>query len=506
RTSQLIRLAKTTADPTKQKHLLREIGDAAQTMSGQSDSEEHDGKAAKYVNWTATYPTFTKVPRQKLPRHPDRRVAGIAGQDRSANYYSTEGWMSLTEKVRVFARLLASHADADEIRWRSLPSSAWAEINVWANNAEEYFDDSNKFFKETIFTAWTWRVLCKHLFHCDEKAYSEPWQHHHRLAELISPDLLGDKAWPSHWQLWMKWASTMLFSHYGGPVDPKQLENLFLKEFECMRMYITWPDNKAMLELLQNAMELDACFRTASATIVIQFHDPTTLKKKGFPYRKERTNPWGPEDDILSLGFKELGVGSMIDFIIEPRLYVRYFSARDAVEVEEHRTPFLFAGRKPDTPAPPSNAAQQNGGATRRSKPTRGEPTRRKKQQVESKRSLVEDDAPVHRKQEDKATDVQEVGLRRSTRVPQIREKNAMREREEKEKVRQQELEKKKAMEEKRQALQRVKAKETAEKTRAILGKNNKGASQSKRKADALQGAKEDGAARGGRAKRGRRE
>lgn len=101
--------------------------------------------------------------------------------------------------------------------------------------------------------------------------------------------------------------------------------------------------------------------------------------------------------------------------------------------------------------------------------------------------------------------DVQEVGLRRSTKVPQIQEKNAMRGQEEKEKVRQQKLKKKKVMEEKKQILQKLKAKETAEKTRRILGKNNKTASQNKRKAAALQGAKEDGAARGGRAKRGQR-
>lgn len=177
----------------------------------------------------------------------------------------------------------------------------------------------------------------------------------------------------------------MLSSHYGGPLDPKQLETLFRKEFEWMRTYLIRSDGKVMLELQQNALELDACFRTAAAIIVIQFHDSTTLEKKGFLYPKERTTPWVQRTAFSVWGSKSLASATWLTSSLSHACTCGTFWHKMLSRWKSIEPHSALLGGNQIRPCLYQTAAQQNGGTKRRSKPTRGEPTGRKKQQVQSK-------------------------------------------------------------------------------------------------------------------------
>jgi hypothetical protein len=171
----------------------------------------------------------------------------------------------------------------------------------------------NSAYAALFFASWIWHILCDHVFACDDKWRSGPWEHFAEIQRAIKgtytpppmlllflcfihgmdadyivkgrvtnePVSFNDAFYSAR-----AYTARLLYTLHGEHSDPTRLRNIILGELQPFidLRKDPWPDAGRMFDyIISLALRLDLLMESSHYVIRVSMRDPVTQKRWGFP-------------------------------------------------------------------------------------------------------------------------------------------------------------------------------------------------------------------------------
>jgi len=116
----------------------------------------------------------------------------------------------------------------------------------------------------------------------------------------------------------------LLYARHGSHADPERLKNILLEELApIIRLHPPWREihSEIFSEMVRSIIEIDLCLLAATPNMVVELHDPQTLRSWGFPFQHNSREMNG-HSCINTFRAEGEENGHPVDFICAPRLRV----------------------------------------------------------------------------------------------------------------------------------------------------------------------------------------